>query len=70
MCHMLPGAVYAHEGEAAIVDTKHKELKHVPTAKSWPYIQVDYFFMKYRDEEVAAAVFVRRRLEVQEVLGP
>ena len=21
--------------------------------KSWPYVQVDYFFMKYRDEEVA-----------------
>ena len=22
-------------------------------SESWPYIQVDYFFMKYRDEEVA-----------------
>ena len=38
---------------AAIVDTKHKELKHVPTANHGPYIQVDYFFVKYRDEEVA-----------------
>ena len=35
-CHMLPGAVYVPEGEAAIVDTKHKELKHVPTANHGP----------------------------------
>ena len=36
MCHMLPGAVYVYEGEVAIVDTKHKELKHVPTANHGP----------------------------------
>ena len=36
MCHMLPGAVNVYEGEVAIVDTKHKELKHVPTANHGP----------------------------------
>ena len=36
MCHMLPGAVYVYEGEAANVDTKHKELTHVPTANHGP----------------------------------
>ena len=36
MCHMPLGAVYVYEGEAAIIDTKHKEVKHVPTASHGP----------------------------------
>ena len=53
MCPMPLGAVYVFVGEDVIVATKHKEQKLRAECESWLYVQVDYFFMKYRDEEVA-----------------
>ena len=53
MCHMLPGAVYVYEGEVANRRHETQGAEARADSESWPYIQVDYFFMKYRDEEVA-----------------
>ena len=53
MYHMHLGAVHVYEGRGR--DSRHEAQGAEAKAdcESWSYVQVDYFFMKYRDEEVA-----------------
>ena len=53
LCHMPLGCSVCVRGRGRDCRHEAQGAEARADSESWPYIQVDYFFMKYRDEEVA-----------------